>query len=435
MDKTDNEAVNQDWHALAACQGGMLTAVSGLYVSMYVLDLEERSCVAVKPDDRVVNQEAEHLLRQEDLHAILDSVSSPEAEHAMRAFLELETLPERLRDRRSVSEVLHAGGFGWCKAALVRMDGDEPARSVLYVVENVDKQMGRLEEQRDLAERNRELQDMIDALMDEYTSVCRADLATGEVEIFRLGGRVRGELELPNVIPPYAVLVDLYVSRAVHEDDRDMAREALDPDYIRERLRDGGSFAKVFRNNVGEFGEMKVVRIGGDTVLAGFTERDREIVEMNERLYTDSLTGAKNRRYYDEQIATRPCRALVMADIDSFKDINDEQGHQCGDDALAAVAAALRSCVRDSDDVVRYGGDEFLVAFGEISRDALLARAEDMRAAVEGIGLDRYPNVNLTMSIGAATGEGLVKDMVAIADGALYESKKRKNAVTVLPFP
>lgn len=86
----------------------------------------------------------------------------------------------------------------------------------------------------------------------------------------------------------------------------------------------------------------------------------KSIFEHNQKIYIDSVSGLYNRRYYDEQLSELcSAQALVMLDVDSFKMINDSYGHQTGDAALHMIAQAVKSCVRSSDAVVRYGGDEF----------------------------------------------------------------------------
>jgi len=158
------------------------------------------------------------------------------------------------------------------------------------------------------------------------------------------------------------------------------------------------------------------------------------ITSMSEKIYTDSLSRVMNRKYFDEKLAPQNCQALVIADIDLFKGINDNYGHQCGDEAIVAVASLLQSAVRSMDCVVRYGGDEFLISFKGIAPDVLEKRLEQMRAAAEKIQLPSYPDVKLSMSFGGTYGDGTVSDMFSFADKALYESKKKRNCVTLVPF-
>ena len=179
---------------------------------------------------------------------------------------------------------------------------------------------------------------------------------------------------------------------------------------------------------------MKIVRTGEETAVFGFTNKNNEITEINDKIYRDSLTQVMNRKFFDEKLASCNCQAVVMADIDFFKEINDTYGHQCGDAALAAVASILSSSVRNLDRVVRYGGDEFLISFKGISHEVLKVRLEQMRAFAEKIKLQDYPNVQLTMSFGGTFGDGTVSDMLSFADKALYVSKKKRNCVTLVPF-
>jgi diguanylate cyclase (GGDEF)-like protein len=179
---------------------------------------------------------------------------------------------------------------------------------------------------------------------------------------------------------------------------------------------------------------MKVVRTSEETTVFGFTDKTNEITEINDKIYKDSLTQVMNRKYFDDKLASQNCQAVVMADIDFFKDVNDNYGHQCGDAALAAVASILSTSVRNLDRVVRYGGDEFLITFKGISHEVLRTRLEQMRAKAEKIKLQDYPDVKLTMSFGGTFGDGTVSDMLSFADKALYMSKKKRNCVSLVPF-
>ena len=242
-------------------------------------------------------------------------------------------------------------------------------------------------------------------------------------------------LSFSGASPTFARLAALFARRVVHGEDRADMRALLTPDGIAALLGDETTAAKTYRTTSGGYGELRAARVDEDTVLLGIAERSQEIEDLHERIYTDSLSGSRSRRYYDERLAQRRCQALAMVDIDYFKEVNDEQGHLCGDAAIAAVAEAISSRVRGTDDVVRYGGDEFLVAFPRISEEVLGRRLEEIRQAAEAIRLEDWPQVRLSLSVGAACGAGLASDMLAIADEALYRSKERKNAVTILPYP
>ncbi len=165
----------------------------------------------------------------------------------------------------------------------------------------------------------------------------------------------------------------------------------------------------------------------------------RQNATLTELSFQDSLTHLANRRRFDEALDSEFRQAakmgkpvsLLMMDIDHFKALNDEYGHQQGDDCLARVAAALvAASLRNTDLVARYGGEEFAVILPGCHQEDALAIAERMRAAVTALCIAnvRSPlNRCLTISVGAATllpGAGMPSaSLLALADRALYQSK------------
>ncbi len=291
-----------------------------------------------------------------------------------------------------------------------------------YEIEALQAEVGRLRR-------------IISALMHGYTSICEANIQTGEVKLVQFGSSAFSRMGFSGESPTWDALAKHYIEHGVYVDDRLKVRRLLNRDYLREHLNYGEGITCEYRNELSVYGEIRIVRIDDETVLFGFTEKNAEITERIGKLYTDSLTQVKNRKYYDEQLAGRMCQAFVIADLDHFKEVNDTYGHICGDAALTAAAAALHASVRDGDDVIRYGGDEFLVVFRHIAEEALPGRLEAMRRSVERIRLEEYPEVRLTMSFGAVHGHEQVKTMLAAADALLYESKQRRNMFTIREFP
>jgi diguanylate cyclase (GGDEF)-like protein len=339
-----------------------------------------------------------------------------------------------MKNANVISEIFHGKIHGWSKAIFVRIGDDKKLRRVLYLVENVNAQMTKLEQEKELLEQNRKQQNMINALMNGFSSVIGVDFVTEKVEYLRTSSRIKSALSLIKEQPTFKALVEQLINTSVLEEDRDSVREVTDESYIKEYLPVGNSLSKIFHNELGQYVEMKVVRTGEETTLFGFADKHNEITEINDKIYRDSLTQVMNRKYFDDKLSSCNSQAVVMADIDFFKDVNDNFGHQCGDAALTAVASILNSSVRNLDRIVRYGGDEFLISFKGISHEVLKIRLEQMRAKAEKIKLKDYPNVKLTMSFGGTFGDGTVSDMLSYADKALYVSKKKRNCVTLVPF-
>ena len=156
------------------------------------------------------------------------------------------------------------------------------------------------------------------------------------------------------------------------------------------------------------------------------------ISDFEAEIYIDSLSKIRNRRFLDEKLIYEPCHAVVMADIDLFKAVNDNAGHQCGDEAIQKVAEILEKSVRKEDVVIRYGGDEFMIVFFDITKDQLEKRLSHIKTKLKDVAIENHPEVKITMSFGGAYGTDLVKNMVETADKALYESKEVRDTYTVL---
>jgi diguanylate cyclase (GGDEF)-like protein len=157
---------------------------------------------------------------------------------------------------------------------------------------------------------------------------------------------------------------------------------------------------------------------------------------------TDGLTELANRREFEESLANEISRAdrfghtlaLILADLDNFKQVNDRFGHQAGDEVLRSFAEILRETVRDIDVAARYGGEEFAVLLPQTDIAGAEALAERLREAVESRAMAEVQGapVTVTSSFGvssfpeAGTGPGLF----AAADEALYRAKRAgKNCV------
>ena len=156
--------------------------------------------------------------------------------------------------------------------------------------------------------------------------------------------------------------------------------------------------------------------------------------KFKEELYKDPLTGAYNRRYY-EDIASRIVgpAGIALMDVDDFKICNDTYGHHAGDLALEAAANAIQSCIRSSDLLIRYGGDEFLLVLPGIPSDILQGKLEQICTAAQMASVPGYPHFRVSLSIGG-TMQAITDSMenaVRRADRLMYQAKGRKNAVTV----
>jgi putative two-component system response regulator len=173
-----------------------------------------------------------------------------------------------------------------------------------------------------------------------------------------------------------------------------------------------------------------VSRVTDETILCGHGREKlvESITEHNRKLYIDPVVGVYNRRYYEEQLAqVHQTNAVAMMDVDNFKSINDSYGHQVGDLALRQVAKAISSCVRKSDAVVRYGGDEFVVIFQDIPRVVFERKLEAIRSVVGDLTVPEIPGLHMEVSVGGSYGIGSIAELVRMADERMYDSKRSKK--------
>jgi diguanylate cyclase len=149
---------------------------------------------------------------------------------------------------------------------------------------------------------------------------------------------------------------------------------------------------------------------------------------------TDALTGLPNRRAWDDELGRRLAAfrrqgtpvAVLLVDVDRFKQVNDRYGHNGGDAVLQAVANSLRQAVRDSDLLTRYGGEEFAVLLSGASEEEFTNAAERVRQFVEQLPVScagQELQVTISGGIAAAGGVEEAVELMQRADEALYASK------------
>ena len=186
----------------------------------------------------------------------------------------------------------------------------------------------------------------------------------------------------------------------------------------------GDSFSKEERMNAASLAAHAVVALE-NARLHGMVERQALV---------DGLTGLANRRAAAAALHAEAAQSerletplsIVLADLDGFKDVNDEHGHAVGDEVLRAFADVLRETVRESDVAGRWGGEEFLLLLPGADLDGAAQFAERVRAGLATRRIPSAPDLRVTASFGVAeyAGESNSEQLVAAADSALYRAKR-----------
>jgi len=185
------------------------------------------------------------------------------------------------------------------------------------------------------------------------------------------------------------------------------------------------------------------VLLGTIVTLRDITARVELLARVERLAVTDELTGVSNRRHFmgvarrEMDRARRHGRSLAVAilDLDHFKEVNDVHGHLAGDAVLAAVAQACAQCLRSSDLLGRYGGEEFAVLLPDATAQEASAAAERLRAAVAAVHVEAV-DVRVTASFGVSCRQRVGGEELSLllkeADGALYRAKEGgRNRVVI----
>lgn len=258
---------------------------------------------------------------------------------------------------------------------------------------------------------------VFDALLQTKVDLILLDIKMPEIDGYEVCRRLRESEE-------YADIPVIFVT-AAYKDEESIAKgfAAGAVDYI----------VKPF------FKDELAARVRTHLRLKKYQEYLRDLSRI------DPLTRLFNRRAMIERIESEQRRsgrnrspyALVLADIDRFKSLNDQYGHNCGDAVLVGAASILAERARKSDQVCRWGGEEFLLLLPDTDADGAAVMAESLRAAVASATFsceDRSLRATMTFGVTACGWDVSIDDGIRKADAALYAGKTGgRNRVVVHP--
>ena len=167
-------------------------------------------------------------------------------------------------------------------------------------------------------------------------------------------------------------------------------------------------------------------------------DKQAKASQMEVESYTDVLTGVKNKKFYIEKLPeefTNSC-AIFFIDFNGFKEVNDTYGHDVGDDIIILGAEILKNAVREKDEVIRFGGDEFMLLVNDANREICRGVVNRISALCEEKTYSNGDiNLKLSMSIGVAIcpeDSNLKDELATIADEKMYIAKENKKTSNVV---
>ena len=179
---------------------------------------------------------------------------------------------------------------------------------------------------------------------------------------------------------------------------------------------------------------MELVKHLENDTLIDTDGRDKLVGKLKgyqDKLYIDPVTGVYNRRYFEDEIRNMQNSAgVAMINLDDFKLYNDIYGHDMGDQVLCIVADVIKNCIRKTDKLIRYGGDEFLLILSDMVRGTLRGKLLQIQEAIENATIPNCSRLKLTASIGGVISEdGQIDEAIAKADQLMYKAKDHKAQV------
>ena len=179
-------------------------------------------------------------------------------------------------------------------------------------------------------------------------------------------------------------------------------------------------FSNLIRMNIFAFAGILIILLVAVKLVIGHEKKKLETTAV-----TDNLTGLENRNYFkfnmdgNEALFLKMFHSIAIFDIDKFKTINDSNGHMKGDEILKAVARTAKETLGDRGQIIRWGGDEFLMMFH--------CDADEAFEICEQISRNVAENIDSTISIGVFGVDGNIEATFRKADEVLYESKKQSR--------
>ncbi len=424
-----------------------LEAMSQSFVSSIMVDLVNGKFTIIRSTPYTESLFDSDIPIRDNILKAFDGAVKPEFLEEIREFADIDKLPEKMENRRTISIQYCSKGIGWCMASFIAVERDEERRllKVVLIIQSIDEYKKKeLEYENALARAYKNENAILAELIkmqavgvlasDENRKIIVANDAL--LDMFGLTDR-----------DPIGLNVYDFWDDSVLE-----APEEIGAGYDRLE-KEGGRFDYELVTRVGDgegeirylMAEVKRVDLldGTKVMVSCFTDITQgKLLEDKLRTLseTDPLTGIANRRCGESQINLLLKEGIpgiyCLFDIDGFKKINDTYGHQTGDDTIVAVANAIKASFRSNDIFMRLGGDEFAIYMrGVLTPELAKIRIARLFENIARIELPNIPRGSINVSLGAVVVEakdGVIgEDYSSIykrADVQMYKCKGRAGS-------
>lgn len=158
-----------------------------------------------------------------------------------------------------------------------------------------------------------------------------------------------------------------------------------------------------------------------------------QLMSFSQQLYIDALTGAYNRRFWEDKMKSfSGVAGIALIDLDDLKLYNDTFGHSAGDAALKALVQITKKGIRSTDKLIRYGGDEFLLIMPNVSSSIFAEKLRTIQERIHEADFPEFPGLKISASIGGVMlYNGSIEEVVSRADKLMYYAKSYKNTVAM----
>lgn len=421
----------------------ILNSIADMYLSVYLFKLDEDCYEEVNSHSIVHNIVGSSGSLSERFYSVMDILCSSDSIDDIRKFIDLSTLNRRLKSRNHIY-CDFKGVLGWATAHffVTRRKEDRSVSELLFAVQSIDE----------IKSAELEANAIRDAVLRMYHTVLLCDSATGTYKILKISDANLQEQEEPRDLQRD---LNYMAENLIPEEYKDSVKEFCDLSTLEARMRNKNDISiehiginKLWsRSSFVEISRDKRNRLDKFLYVSKYIEDEKQaekryIEEINDATYNaehDKLTNVYNRYGFENKLREiyeseeDMSVAAIILDIDNFKSVNDNYGHEIGDEVLRVISNTMRKTLRRDDILCRWGGEEFLIFVHHNSNPVIVA--ERVRKAVEEASIN-YDSVTLKVTISAGVcyeeniHQSTFEELVNVADQCLYISKRNgKNQV------